>query len=237
MGRAKLLARGFLAFGLIVTVLACIPMPKARALIITQSGNVNVSALVLPTVPTEAAIIDQPQDNGHRSTTPLVVIGRCGANLLVRIFDNGILAGSVTCAPDSTFTANITLISGKNVLTSFNYDAFDQAGPSSPSVTVYVDLPTPVVPGTKPSKPLSQEQELLNELFGSTAPEQRPTGVSEAGQGDSQRVFEGTFIEPIAKLLDVVTPVVSPAVNQAVSVAASGIFLLAIVAIGALLLL
>ncbi len=237
MGRAKLLARGFLAVGLLITIVGCLPTPKAHAVVITQSGNVNVTALVLPTVPTEAAIIDQPQDGIHRSTTPLVVIGRCGADLLVRIFDNGILAGSVTCAPDSTFTANITLVSGKNVLTSFNYDAFDQAGPSSPSVTVYVDLPTPVIPGTKPAKPISQEQELLNELFGSTARDSLPAGVSEAGQGDSQHVFEGTFIEPIAKLLDVTTPVVSPTINQAVNMAASGIFLIAIVAIGALLLL
>lgn len=239
MGRARLLTSSILIVWLTSLVVICLGTQRAHALVITQSGSVDVTALVLPTTPTEAAIIDQPQDNIHRTTTPLVVIGRCGAGLLVRIFDNALLAGSVTCAPDSTFVANIMLISGKNVLTSLNYDAFDQAGPTSPSVTVYVDTPTPTTPGGKPAAPISQEQELLNELFGTSAPGQPslPAGsISEAGQSDSQHMFEGTFVEPVAKLLDVPTPVVAPVVNQAVNVATSGIFILAIVAIGFLLL-
>lgn len=239
MGRARLLTSSILVAWLLGIVIICLGTQQAHALVLTQSGNVNVSALVLPTTPTEAAIIDQPQDNIHRTATPLVVIGRCGAGLLVRIFDNTQLAGSVTCAPDSTFVANIMLVPGKNVLSALNYDAFDQPGPTSPNVTVYVDLPIPANPVTKPIPPVSQEQQLLNELFGPTTSEPGlPAGsISEAGQGDSQHVFEGTFIEPIAKLLDVATPVVAPVVNQAVNVAASGIFVIAIVAIGVLLLL
>jgi hypothetical protein len=202
----------------------------ADALILSSNGNVNVTAMVYPTAPTEAAFIDQPQDNERVKTTPLVVVGRCGAGLLVRINNNGQLAGSVVCAPDSTFTANIVLNIGKNVLSILNYDSFEQPGPASPNVTIYVDAP-PVVPGGASSSTTSEAE--ISQAVGTPLPEDT-TQIDRTKT--AQRIFEGTVIEPIAKLLNLNTAV-SSSTNTAVSVAVSATFVMCLVALLALVIL
>ncbi len=200
----------------------------AQAAVVTQNGTVNVSATVIPTAPTEAAFIDQPQNNDHQQTTNLVVIGRCGAGLLVRIFDNGQLAGSVVCEPDSTFIANISLNIGKNVLSILNYDQYDQPGPTSPDVTVYVDAPV------NPSKESTSSSDVIGNAVGATD-SNTATQNTEGNPEDPQRIFEGTFIEPIARVVGI-GGTVSASTNQAISIAANSLFVMIIIALGVLLL-
>jgi hypothetical protein len=226
MGRGHYLAR---RAGLAI-VAGCLLAPfvaaSAQAAVLTQSGTVNVSATVLPTVPTEAAFIDQPQTNTHVPITTMVVKGRCGAGLLVRIFDNGQLAGSVVCEPDSTFTANIVLNPGKNVLSVFNYDAFEQKGPSSPDITVYVDTPPA---GTAPQN-TSQE---ITQTVGSEQPANNPAFDPTRS---AERIFEGTVLEPIAKLLDLNSEV-SSGTNQATAIAMNSAMAIGVLVLIALLIL
>jgi hypothetical protein len=233
MGRAKLLTNRLILlamFTLLLAGLTTIGVTKpAHALLVTQSGDVSVTATVIPTAPTEAAIIDQPQSNTHVTTTPLVVIGRCGADLLVRIYDNGQLAGSVTCASDSTFTANITLVPGKNVLSILNYNGADQAGPASPDITVYVDL-TPAK-----ATSLTADEAIIDNAVGPV--DGTPLSIGFNPENDSQRLFEGTIVEPLVKALEIPAPVVAPSTNQVVNAAVGSTFVLAIVLLGALLLL
>jgi len=229
MGRGHLLARrAFLATaaGLLFAPLL---VGTAQAAVVSQSGTVGVSATVLPTVPTEAAFIDQPQTNTHVQITTMVVKGRCGAGLLVRIFDNGQLAGSVVCEPDSTFTANIVLNLGKNVLSILNYDAFDQAGPTSPDVTVYVDKPATAAG----SIPQNTSQEIAQTVGSSDQPvANQPFDPTHS----SERIFEGTVLEPIAKLLDL-NSAVSSSANQAAAIAMNSAMALGVLVLIALLIL
>lgn len=207
---------GFIAFASFFMLFGNI----ASALVLTSSGSLTVSASVVPTPPTEAAFIDQPTDGLHVTTTPIVVKGRCGPGLLVRISNNTQLAGSVTCEADGTYTANIILVLGKNVLGALNYDAYDQPGPTSPLVTVFVDQPAPNQPGNQ-----TNNQIIANAV-----------GSVDAGDNDvpynssAQRIFEGTIIEPLAKVLGLNTPVKAQ-VNDWIRVSIYLVFILAFIAL------
>lgn len=228
MGRGHHLARR--AFLAITVGLLFAPLlgASAQAAVLTQSGNVNISATVLPTSPTEAAFIDQPQTNTHVQITTMVVKGRCGAGLLVRIFDNGQLAGSVVCEPDSTFIANIVLNPGKNVLSILNYDVYEQTGPTSPDITVYVDIPAAGATSTTPNSNQEIAQTVGSEQPGTNQPFD-PTRSSE-------RIFEGTILEPVAKLLDLNSEV-SSSTNQAAAIAMNSVMAVGVLVLIALLIL
>lgn len=211
----------------VATLTASILTPvTAQAAPISVSGSLNVTATVLPNPPTSQAVIIQPASGTRVQTTPIVLQGTCGPDLLVRVFNNDVLAGSITCSPQGDFVMNITLKIGENVLKSLNFDAFEQVGPSAPSVTIFVDEPTLT------SEP--DDQTIINQdgTITLTSDASPSTGLN----ADYQRLFEGTVVEPLAKALDVST-VVSPGVNTAVAIATNGLFVLAVIALLFILLL
>jgi hypothetical protein len=63
------------------------------------------------------------------------VAGLCPGDTLVKIFDNNVFVGSTLCAKGS-YSLKIDLFSGANQLVARVYDALDQAGPDSNTVTV-----------------------------------------------------------------------------------------------------
>lgn len=129
---------------------------SARAATVIESGNITVGAIVPGAPPVTSAVIDNPTNGQRFTTTPIEVSGSCGANLLVKIFKNNLLAGSTYCSNLGRFSLNIDLLLGRNDLTAKNYDSLDQSGPDSPVVTVYYE-PAPVGGGrsapTTPGKP------------------------------------------------------------------------------------
>jgi hypothetical protein len=206
-------------------------MPRhSQALAITQSGGLQVTAFVPLTPPITQAIITNPINPSRFTTTPLVVRGTCGPYLLVRIFDNGQLAGSMTCSVDGDFVINITLNIGANRLTALNYDAQNQSAPASPDVNVTVD---PVVVVAGKFLDLGSIASDIN----TTNPLATPPidGVS-IGESDSQRLFEGTFIDPIAKVAGV-SITVSAGVNHTMNWAFNGLLLVAVLGLGMVLIL
>lgn len=210
----------------VVTAVSAILQPiTAQAAPVSVSGSLNVTATVLPSAPTTQAVITQPASGSRVQTTPMVLMGTCGAGLLVRVFNNDVLAGSITCSDQGDFVMNITLEIGENVLTSLNFDAFEQAGPNAPSVTIYVDQPvTPQeagVPGT------IEADGTIN-----TSQTNEPSQSS----SDYQRLFEGSIVEPLAKAIDI-SAIVSPAINNAVKLAMNGVFIMAVLGLLAILLL
>lgn len=127
-----------------------------------NNGPVNVTAIVPGPPPTTPATVLHPTTNTLVSVTPMVASGTCGAGLEVRLYNNGNLAGSTMCATDGTFTINFTLIPGINDLTTLNFDPYEQSGPASPTVTVYVvlpgdegEIPIPNVPRDASGRPIS----------------------------------------------------------------------------------
>jgi hypothetical protein len=117
-------------------------------LTIMFKGNVNVSALDNPqkkSVGMEGTVKGDPPKNAARitfpgngqsfSTLPVKVGGTCDGNLLIKLFKNGIFAGSAQCS-NGTFSIEADLFNGTNELIARVYDALDQAGPDSNTVTV-----------------------------------------------------------------------------------------------------
>jgi hypothetical protein len=57
----------------------------------------------------------------------------------VELFKNDIFGGSTACTTTGTFSMDIDLLIGQNVLTAKVYDALNQPGPDSNKVTVFYD--------------------------------------------------------------------------------------------------
>jgi hypothetical protein len=91
--------------------------------------------------PTQPAIITKPTTGQSFETNPVDVEGTCGAGNLIKVFKNGILAGSVICQSNGRFSLKIDLVVGKNDLTALPYNTLDQEGPAGNTVTVTLNVP------------------------------------------------------------------------------------------------
>jgi hypothetical protein len=100
-----------------------------------QSGAIGIQGIIPSPPPARGATIAVPANGAVFTSTPITVSGLCPAGLLVKIFDNGIFTGATVCARGS-YALQIDLFSGRNDLVARVYDALDQAGPDSNTVTV-----------------------------------------------------------------------------------------------------
>lgn len=111
-----------------------------------ESGNdcvpnaYAVSAVVPGPPPASAAIITSPSNGQTFTINPVTVTGTCPSASLVKIFTNGILVGSIICQ-NGHFSIPIDLVIGRNDLTALPFNTLDQAGPTSPTVTVTLNVP------------------------------------------------------------------------------------------------
>jgi hypothetical protein len=102
---------------------------------------IAISAVVPPKRPNKPAIITSPSTGQTFSTNPVTVTGTCQDGMLVKIFSNGILVGSVICSSTGHFSVPVDLVIGRNDLTAFNYNSLDQQGPAGNTVTVTLNQP------------------------------------------------------------------------------------------------
>jgi hypothetical protein len=106
----------------------------------TAGSNVTVRALVPNLSPTVGAIITSPADGLRVSNISTIkVSGTCPEGLFIVVKNNGITAGSTICTQNGTFSVRIQLYSGRNTISALDYDNLNQAGPSTPSVNVYLE--------------------------------------------------------------------------------------------------
>ena len=105
------------------------------------SSSYIIYAVVPAPVPTRPAIITSPTTGQSFSSNPVNVSGTCPAKTIVQVFTNGILVGSTICTSSGTFTVPIDLVVGTNALTALAYNANNQPGPTSPTVTVTLTAP------------------------------------------------------------------------------------------------
>lgn len=99
------------------------------------SSSYGLEATKEQAPPASGATITIPGNGSSFSTSPINVGGICPADLLVEVYNNGVMAGSVMCKGGS-FTLQVSLYSGQNELTAKVYDSLDQTGPDSNTVTV-----------------------------------------------------------------------------------------------------
>jgi hypothetical protein len=104
-----------------------------------EGGSVGLSGVMPGKAPTVAATIRQPANGQRFTTTPVTVSGTCPADTLVELYKNDIFAGSTPCTTNGTYTMEIDLLIGQNVLVARVYDALNQPGPDSNTITVFYD--------------------------------------------------------------------------------------------------
>ena len=85
--------------------------------------------------PTEAPTISTPGSGGSYTTSPITVSGLCVTDMLVEVYDNDALVGSVDCK-NGSFSMQVTLFTGQNDLKATQFDDLDQASPDSNTVSV-----------------------------------------------------------------------------------------------------
>lgn len=122
-----------LAFVEPVQAITQIPTPPP------QPGSYGLEATKPKAPPKVGATISTPGNGSSFSTSPITVNGICPTDLLVQVYDNGVMVGSVMCK-NGSFSMQVSLFAGKNELSAIVYDELDQPGPKSNIVTVtYTD--------------------------------------------------------------------------------------------------
>lgn len=140
-----------LAFVLLLAtvLLSCVSwrLEAAAPAVNPQSGSVGLTGTVPGPAPSQAAVITSPQ-NGQRITSiPITVSGVCPAATLVSITKNGAFAGVTPCTESGSFSLQIDLFDGRNILVARVSDALGQFGPDSAPVEVFYDAPSLSLPG------------------------------------------------------------------------------------------
>lgn len=106
-----------------------LPIPEPKP------GAYGLAATKTQAPPTQGATITTPGNGGSFSESPITVNGICPNDLLVQVYNNGVLAGAVMCV-NGSFSLQVSLFAGANELSAIVYDDLEQAGPTSNSVTV-----------------------------------------------------------------------------------------------------
>ncbi len=119
----------------------------------SAADSYDVNAIVAAALPTSPAVITDPVDQTHFTTTPITVTGSCQQNSYVKLDRNGVFSGSAVCGSGQTsFQITTDLSPGSNTLLPQIYNLTDQAGPPSTPITVWYDQPAQP-PAPVPSAP------------------------------------------------------------------------------------
>lgn len=165
----------YLPLGLLLLVvgLVLIAYTAAASSPPPQSSSIGLSGTVPGKAPTVAAVIKQPVNQQRFSTSPVAFSGTCPSGTLVELFKNDIFAGSTTCLIDGTFSLEIDLLIGQNLIVARVYDALNQPGPDSNAITIFYDA-LPSQAGQLTSLDFGGAQLLLNTdaVFRGVFPEQ-----------------------------------------------------------------
>lgn len=104
-----------------------------------KPGSYGVGATKEQAPPTQPATITTPGNGSSFANSPITVSGICPNGLLVQVYNNGVMVGSVVCT-NGSFSLQVSLFSGVNELTAIVFDDLEQAGPASNVVTInYTD--------------------------------------------------------------------------------------------------
>jgi hypothetical protein len=129
---------GFLLSLACIAVFAASKTPLVSAQ--QESGSIGIEGRISSPAPTQGAVISIPTNGQSFTQLPVIVSGLCQGDVLVKLFKNNVFAGSAQCT-NGSFSLIIDLFSGQNDLVARVFDALDQAGPDSNTVTVTFNDP------------------------------------------------------------------------------------------------
>lgn len=118
-----------------LSLLAAMPVTAGQFPEQQSGGSIGLEGRITTTPPTRGATITTPGNGAVFNNIPITVNGVCPASTLVKIFDNNVFVGSAFCT-NGSYSLQISLFSGQNQLVARVYDALDQAGPDSNTITV-----------------------------------------------------------------------------------------------------
>lgn len=102
-------------------------------------GTYGLEATKKQPPPTQSPTITTPGNGSSFGNSPITVNGICVNDLLVQVYNNGVMVGAVVCKGNS-FSVQVSLFAGSNEITAYLYDDLEQPGPVSNTVTViYTD--------------------------------------------------------------------------------------------------
>lgn len=100
-----------------------------------QPGSYGLEAVKRQPPPEVGATITTPRSGASYTSSPITVNGICPGDLLVQMYNNGVMVGSVPCK-NGSYSIQVSLFAGTNELTALVYDNLDQTGPESNKITV-----------------------------------------------------------------------------------------------------
>jgi hypothetical protein len=98
-------------------------------------GSYGLAATKTQEAPTIAPTITTPGNGASFGNSPITVGGICPSDVLVQVYNNGVMVGAVMCVNNS-FSLQVSLFAGINEFTAIVFDDLEQAGPTSNTVTV-----------------------------------------------------------------------------------------------------
>lgn len=131
--------------GMVTALLLGVSIPPAASALTPipppdpAPGGFGIEATKQQDPPTRGATITTPSNGASFSNSPITVNGICPTGLLVQLYNNGVMVGSVMCN-NGNFSIEVSLFAGDNDLYAIVYDDLSQAGPRSNTVKVrYTD--------------------------------------------------------------------------------------------------
>jgi len=100
-----------------------------------ESGSVGLQGTITAKPPTRGATITVPSNGAVFTNVPITISGLCPSNVLVKVFSNNVFIGSALCI-NGSYSLQADLFPGLNELVARVYDALDQSGPDSNTVSV-----------------------------------------------------------------------------------------------------
>ena len=123
----------------VFAVLCCLVMICAWTYKVVADSVISAT-IEAPTLAQGANITD-PADDSTLTQTPATLSGTCPTNSYVKIYDNSLFIGATVCADAGTFQIEAELFKGENSLIAQAFNATDEQGPATPSITVTLKLP------------------------------------------------------------------------------------------------
>jgi hypothetical protein len=103
-----------------------------------QSNAIGLQGTINSNPPSTGATIGTPSNGQTFTSEPITVSGLCPSGLLVELYINNVFSGSDVCT-NGSYSIVAPLFNGTNSLVVIDYDALNQAGPSSSAVVVTFD--------------------------------------------------------------------------------------------------
>ena len=107
----------FVLLATVQPVSAITPLPTPDP----KPGSYGLEATKTQPAPTVGATISTPGNGASFTTSPTTVNGICPSGLLVQVYNNNVMVGSVMCVNNS-FSLQVSLFAGTNELSATVFD-------------------------------------------------------------------------------------------------------------------